>query len=81
MRCGIPVLAADATSLPEVGGDAALYVDPFDIQAISIGMERIVEDQDLHHDLAQKGLERSRSFDWQKTADGLWDSIEKLINA
>lgn len=81
MRCGTPVLAADATSLPEVCGDAALYVDPFDVAAISDGMKRILEDEELHKELSGKGLERSKVFDWQKTADGMWNSIEKIIDA
>ena len=81
MRCGTPVLAADATSLPEVGGDAVLYVDPFDVEAISDSMNRILKDEDLHKELSQKGLERSKIFDWQITADGMWNSIEKIIDA
>ena len=61
--------------------DAVLYVDPFDVEAISKNMKRLLGDQNLYNELSQKGLERSKLFDWQKTADGMWKSIEKIINA
>lgn len=80
MRCGTPVLAAKATSLPEVGGDAALYCDPFDVASIADGMKQIC-DEERRSSLSAKGMERANKFDWQNTADGMWASIQKCINA
>ena len=81
MRCGTPVLAAKATSLPEVGGDAALYVDPFNVNDIANGLQRLANEPDLRNSLIKKGLERAKLFDWQKTADGMWQSIQRTLNA
>lgn len=81
MRCGTSVLAANATSLPEVGGDAILYVDPFNVEAISDGMQQLIDDPALRKTLSENGLERAKQFDWQKTADGMWASVQKTLNA
>ena len=68
MQCGTPVLTGDRTSLPEVVGDAALTVDPFDETAIAAGLERLLDDSELRARLRVKGLERARLFDWHETA-------------
>jgi glycosyltransferase involved in cell wall biosynthesis len=78
-RCHVPVITSNVTSMPEVAGDAALLVDPFNPAAISEAMLRIHEDPDLRKELIRKGIERSGAFTWQKTADSLWASIEKTI--
>lgn len=69
MAAGVPVLAARATSLPEVYGDAALYVDPTDTQAIATGLARIASDEPLRTDLIQKGQERLGQFSWRRMAE------------
>ncbi|MBK6753858.1 MAG: glycosyltransferase family 4 protein [Flavobacteriales bacterium] len=79
MRCGVPVVAARATSLPEVAGDAAIYCDPFDIKDIASALEVVLSDHDLRSRMTEAGLERSAKFTWARTADGLWASIEKLL--
>ncbi len=68
MKCGAPVIAGNRTSLPEVVGDAALSVDPFDIAALSNAIERIVDDADLRASLQAKGFQRAAEFDWHETA-------------
>ncbi len=80
MRAGTPVLAANATSLPEVGSDAVLYVDPFNIEDIVNGLKRLVSESELRNDLTKKGLERAKEFDWQKTADGMWETILRTVD-
>lgn len=69
MAAGVPVLAARATSLPEVYAGAALYVDPTDPDTIAIGLERIASDEELRTDLIQKGRERLKQFSWRKMAE------------
>ncbi len=66
---GVPVLAADATSLPEVAGDAALLVDPADTAAIAEGLTRLLSDPGLRAELAARGRERAKAFDWKQTAE------------
>ena len=64
MACGVPVLTSALTSLPEATADAALVVDPYNVEAISAGMRRLVEDSDLRGELARRGLARARLFVW-----------------
>jgi glycosyltransferase involved in cell wall biosynthesis len=77
MRCGVPVIAANATSLPEVAGDAAIYCDPFDIADIAKAMEQLWNDAPLRARLSEAGIARSARYDWDRTAEGLWASLEK----
>jgi glycosyltransferase involved in cell wall biosynthesis len=68
MACGTPVAAARAGSLPEVGGDAALYFDPLRVEEMKRVMVQLSEDQTLRIELQKRGLERARQFSWQSTA-------------
>jgi glycosyltransferase involved in cell wall biosynthesis len=68
MRCGTPTITADRTCFPEVVGDAALMVDPFDEQAIAAVLLRILSDKQLREELTAKGLKRAAQFDWKITA-------------
>lgn len=78
MKCGVPVIAANATSLPEVAGDAAIYCDPFDVGSIANAMARTWGDPALRERLAAAGLARSARFTWERTAEGLWESVGKV---
>ena len=78
-RCGIPVITSNVTSMPEVAGDAALLVDPFNSESIASAMESIYRDEKLRNELIRKGRNRQDEFTWQKTADLFWASIEKAI--
>ncbi len=78
-KCGTAVITSDVSSLPEVAGDAALYVDPFSIDSISKAMNTIALDEKLRINLIEKGLKRAQSFSWDNTAKNLWASIEKTI--
>ncbi|MDZ4745143.1 MAG: glycosyltransferase family 1 protein [bacterium] len=68
MRCGCPVLTSSLSSLPEVAGNAALLVDPYDEEAIRDAMMRLLEDDALVEDLRVRGLERGKQFSWENTA-------------
>ncbi len=68
MKCGTPVVVGNTTSLPEVVGDAALSVDPFDVDAIASAIERLIKDSGLRAELSVKGLARAKMFDWRETA-------------
>jgi glycosyltransferase involved in cell wall biosynthesis len=78
-RCGVPVITSDVTSMPEVAGDAALLVDPFNPDSIADAMIRIAEDEELRNELIRKGRDRRNLYTWQRTADLFWQSIEKAI--
>ncbi|NOZ27369.1 MAG: glycosyltransferase family 4 protein [Chloroflexi bacterium] len=68
MACGTPVITSNTSSLPEVVGDAALKVDPHDVEAIAEALARLLEDADLRRQLREAGLERARLFSWERTA-------------
>jgi len=80
MRCGVPVITSSVTSMPEVGGDAVLLVDPFDINSIAGAMLHISKDYELVKTLTQKGMDQSNKFSWNSTTSKLWDCIVKSMN-
>ncbi|MBC7323609.1 MAG: glycosyltransferase family 4 protein, partial [Acetomicrobium sp.] len=80
MACGTPVLISNVTSLPEVVGDAALMVDPYDVDAIAEGIKRLVEDDNLRKELSQKGLARAKLFSWDRTAEVTWSVLKEAAN-
>lgn len=80
MAHGTPVLTSNASSLPEVVGDAALLVDPASVEAICEGLRRIWEDAELRERLRQKGLERARMFTWEKTARATLEVYRSLVD-
>lgn len=81
MRCGTPVILSDTTSLPEIGGDAALYVDPGNIEEISSAIMKIIGDGTLRISLISKAQKESAKFTWDNSAKSLWDSIEKATGS
>ena len=68
MQCGVPVIAGNRTSLPEVVGDAGVLVDPFDEGELATAIARIADNPDYRAKLSVKGLNRARAFDWNNTA-------------
>jgi glycosyltransferase involved in cell wall biosynthesis len=68
MACGVPVVTSSVTAMPEVAGDAALFVDPRSVEEISRAMEKVVGDTEVRRQLIQKGTERAASFTWTSTA-------------
>ena len=66
--CGVPVITSNTSSLPEVAGDAALLVDPHDVDAIAEAMTRLVTDEALRNELSRRGLANVRRFSWEKCA-------------
>jgi len=79
MQCDVPVISSNTTSMPEVAGDAALLVDPFDVNAIKDAMIKIYSEASLRQSLIERGRIRKNFFSWEKTADLLWQSMEKIL--
>lgn len=80
MRCGVPVIAARATSLPEVAGDAAIYCDPFSVDDIARCMEEIWGGDALRAALSRNGRARAAQFTWDATARSVWNSFERMMH-
>jgi len=78
--CGCPTLLSNTSSLPEIGGDAALYFDPHDPASLTDALEHIISDNSLRKQLILKGYERSKLFSWEKTAKATKNVYEYTIN-
>jgi len=78
MSYGCPVIASNISSLPEAGGDAALYVDPMNVQDIKKNLEKIITDSKLREQLIKKGYEQIKKFSWEKTAKETLRALESI---
>ena len=67
MASGTPVVTSNVSSLPEVAGDAAVLVDPYDPDAIAAGIERVLTDERIRRELRRKGVARARQFSWEQS--------------
>lgn len=81
MRCECAVLCANTTSFPEVAGNAALYFDPFSVEDMAAVMGKFMQDESIQKDLIEKGKKRVLDFNWQNTADKVWNVIETTAHA
>ena len=80
MARGVPVACSNASSLPEVAGDAALLFDPRDPAAIARALQRLLSDRELRERLRTLGRERARQFTWKRTAQLTLDCYERVLS-
>lgn len=78
MSCGCPVVTTKEGSMPEVAGNAAYYVNPYDINDIANGIGEVFFSQKLQNELSQKGLKQTRKFSWKETARKTTSVYEKV---
>lgn len=69
MACGVPVIVSTSSSLPEVVGDAAVLIEPLDVDAIADAMRRVLEDREFADELSRRGIARAVDFTWRRTAE------------
>jgi len=81
MASGTPVITSNVSSLPEVVGDAALMIDPYDPAAIADAMRRVLTDASLRSDLRTRGLERARSFSWERSIRRVREIYDEVLRA
>lgn len=79
MASGVPALSSDRSSLPEVAGDAALLVDPEDIDALTAGLERLLDDGGWRRSARDRGLEQARHFSWQRCVEKTVGVYQRLL--
>ncbi|MEX2483852.1 MAG: glycosyltransferase family 1 protein, partial [Brumimicrobium sp.] len=79
MQSGTPILSGNLTALPEVGDDAVQYCNPIDVDDIYRQLHLLITDKKLQEELKAKGLKRVKQFSWDKTANDLWKSFEKMM--
>ena len=75
MQSDVPVLAADATALPEVAGDAALLVNPLSEEEIAAALLRLWQDEALRHELIARGRARREAFSWDQAAEQIYQLL------
>jgi glycosyltransferase involved in cell wall biosynthesis len=81
MACGTPVAASNTSSIPEVGGDAALYFAPTDTEAMTATIRRLLREADLRAHLAARGLTRASQFSWQRAAAETADVYRSVVES
>ena len=81
MACGVPVICSNVSSLPEVAGDAALLVDPLDVQAITDAMARLLAHDTLRQELVERGLAQAARFSWLRCAQEALAVLEQAASA
>lgn len=75
MQAEVPVIASNAGSIPEVGGEAALYADPADPDAFAKQMLSLYKDETVRKNLIEKGKQQAAIFNWDKAANRFWQQI------
>ena len=79
MAAGTPVLTSNRSALPEVAGDAAMLVDPENLEELGEGLRRLSSEQELRAHLASLGTERARQFTWEKAVAETWSVYRELL--
>lgn len=79
MKYGCPVITSNVSSLPEAGGDAALYVDPLDVSDIAEKMMKVIDSKKLRDEMREKGYAHLKKFSWEKTARETLEVLETLV--
>jgi len=81
MACGTPVLTSRLSSLPEVVGDAAWLVDPYDVEEIEDGLARLLSDEGLRAGLCRRGPERARAFSWERSVKAIHSGYCRVLGS
>ena len=68
MACGVPTIVSNASSLPEIVGDGAVMIDPYNVDELAFAIRKVLKDKDLRENLIKKGLKQAKKFSWDKTA-------------
>jgi glycosyltransferase involved in cell wall biosynthesis len=80
MASGTPVITSNVSSLPEVVGDAALLIDPYDSDALADAMARVLTDKALQDDLRRRGFARVREFSWERSVRRIREIYEEVLS-
>lgn len=79
MAVGLPVIAANASCLPEIYGDAALYFDPHDVNDLISKIQSVLSDKNLVKSLTQKGKQQVKKYSWAKMAKQTWEIYQNVL--
>ena len=81
MAAGTPVITSNVSSLPEVVGDAAILIDPYEPAEIADAMRRVLSDEPLRAELRRKGLLRVQEFSWERSVQRVRAIYSEVIEA
>jgi glycosyltransferase involved in cell wall biosynthesis len=81
LRCGTPVITSNVASIPEVVGDAAITVDPTNVEALAAALVRVVTDPALQEELRRRGPVRAAQFSWERTAAGTLQALRAVARS
>ncbi len=79
MACGTPVITSNLAAMPEVAGDAALLIDPYQPMELTAAMWRLLDDRHLHAQLQQAGLQRAHQFSWATTGKRTTEVLQQYL--
>jgi glycosyltransferase involved in cell wall biosynthesis len=79
MAAGTAVVTSNRSALPEVAGDAAILVDPEDVDALGQALRHLTQSEDLRRDLGERGTRRARLFSWDKAVAETWNVYRDLL--
>ena len=79
MASGVPVVVSNTTSLPEICGNAAVYIDPYQPESIAQGLNELLENKSFYSRMKNEGLKQAAKFTWARTAARLMESIVNSV--
>jgi glycosyltransferase involved in cell wall biosynthesis len=80
MACGIPLITSNNTACREIAGDASVQVDPYGVSAIANAMQELMQKEALRHVLAQRAIDRSVLFSWEKCGQGHLEIFRDIVS-
>lgn len=80
MNYGCPVITSNVSSLPEAGGDAAIYVNPESVEDIASKMEKVAGDRQLRREMIEKGKTQVKKFSWDTSAEKTLEVLKRIVN-
>ena len=78
MQCGCPVILADSSCLPEIGGDAVMYFESGNSSSLANAIDKVINNESLREQLIEQGYKQVKDFSWEKTAEGYFNAIKKF---
>ncbi|MFQ5714750.1 MAG: glycosyltransferase [Candidatus Scalinduaceae bacterium] len=79
MACGVPVITSNTSSLPEVVDNAGIMIAPDDVNSLCEAMSSVLKDEELWHQMSNKGLERAKLFSWKETAKKILEIYDEVL--
>lgn len=77
---GVPVVTSDRSALPEVTADAALHVDPTNVEELTFTLQTLIDQPSLREKMAQKGFAHAAQFTWDRAVDQTWTIYHELLD-